>query len=124
MTVLLLLLTIVTGLFGTPQFIREFQHAVFLIAFALGFTYLTAIVGDLYAVVNPWRVLCDWTERVRSSTLSPRVPYPVQLAYWPAARALLRLYLDRAIRAHATALGRGHSDRLYREYRDRCVDFR
>jgi len=79
-----LTLTIATGLFGNRSPFANFSMSFFWIAFALGFTYLTAIVGDLYALVNPWRVLCEWTERVRPRAFSARVHYPAWLAYWPA----------------------------------------
>jgi len=79
-----LVLTIATGLFGRNNAYQNFNMTFFWIIFVLGFTYLTALVGDLYAVVNPWRVLVDWIERVRPRAFAGRRPYPERWAYYPA----------------------------------------
>lgn len=89
LSVFLLLLTMVTGLFGTPNPFTNFSVTFFWIGFALGFTYLTALIGDIYALINPWRALCDWFERLRPGTFRGRFPYPPWLAYYPA----LALYM-------------------------------
>jgi hypothetical protein len=88
-SVALLLLTIATGLFGSRSAYLNFNMTFFWIIFVLGFTYLTAIVGDVFAVVSPWRVLCDWAGRLRPGLLAGRVRYPERLAYYPA----LALYI-------------------------------
>ncbi|MDB5977240.1 MAG: hypothetical protein JWR07_4000 [Nevskia sp.] len=89
LSVAALTLTIATGLFGQRGPFADFNMILFWVVFALGFTYLTAVVGDLYALVNPWRVLCEWVECIKPGSFVPRLPYPVWLAYWPA----LALYL-------------------------------
>ena len=82
-SVALLVLCIATGLFGTKNVYTNFNMTFFWLIFALGFLYLTAFVGDLYALINPWRVLCDtlspWAGR-RASL----VRYPARLGYVPA----------------------------------------
>ena len=89
LSVVLLVLTILTGLFGTQNPFNNFSLTFFWIGFVLGFAYLTALVGDLYAFINPWRVLCDMIERLRPMAFKGRVPYPAWLAYYPA----LALYM-------------------------------
>ena len=89
LSVLLLLMTMLTGLFGAQRPFNNFSLTFFWIAFVLGFAYLTALVGDIYEFINPWRVLCDWTERVRPAAFDGRIRYPAWLAYYPA----LALYM-------------------------------
>ena len=60
-----------------------------IIGFVLGFAYLTALIGDTYALVNPWRALCDWLGRFRPGAFRGRFPYPRWLGYYPA----LALYM-------------------------------
>ncbi|HUS24902.1 MAG TPA: hypothetical protein VM369_08130 [Candidatus Binatia bacterium] len=82
-------LCIATGLFGRNNAYQNFNMTWFWIVFVLGFTYLTALLGDLYAVVNPWRVMVDAIARRRPGSFSGRRQYPARLAYYPA----LALYM-------------------------------
>lgn len=58
----------------------------------VGFTFLVAVFGDLWALVNPWRAAyrllgrLPWFARWRAA---PPLAYPERLAYWPAALLLL-----------------------------------
>src|SRR5947207_13594550 len=58
-----LLLTVTAGLFGSLLPTENAAIMLFWIVFMLGFTYLTALVGDLYRLINPWRTLLDCAER-------------------------------------------------------------
>lgn len=83
-SVLGLLLCILTGLFGNRNPYLNFNMTFFWIAFVLGFAYLTAVIGDLYAAINPWRVLADTLERGLAGFTRGRIQYPARLTYWPA----------------------------------------
>jgi hypothetical protein len=89
LSVFVLLLTILTGLFGAANPFANFSVTYFWVAFLLGFTYLTALVGDVYAQINPWRVICDFIERFRPGAFRGWLPYPGWLGYYPA----LMLYM-------------------------------
>lgn len=83
LSVALLALCIATGLYGTKNVYANFSTTFFWIVFALGFLYATALTGDLYALLNPWRALCDAlvaSTRSRASLAA----YPSWLAYYPA----------------------------------------
>lgn len=80
----LFLFTILTGLIGNQNPLANFSMTFFWIVFALGFTYLTALCGNLYLLLSPWRAICDWTSRIWPHAFSPRLTYPKSLAYWPA----------------------------------------
>lgn len=79
-----LLFTIATGIFGAANPLANFNMTFFWIIFLLGLTYLTALVGDIYALANPWRSLCDWLEQWRPGLLQGQLPYPRWLGYYPA----------------------------------------
>ena len=88
-SVLLLLLCIATALFGNRDPFRNFSMTFFWVVFLLGVTYLTALLGDFYAVLNPWRVMTDALGRIVRGYARGRVRYLASWADWPA----LLLYL-------------------------------
>lgn len=85
LSVALLLLCIATALVGNRDPFRNFSMTFFWVVFLLGFSYLTALLGNFYAALNPWRVLTDALGRHAQG----RVQYPPWLGDWPA----LALYL-------------------------------
>ena len=85
-----LLLTVTTGVYGTQNILANPGMTLFWIVFSLGMTYATALVGDLYSLINPWLKLCNWIERFDSAAFRGRSNYPRRLAYYPA----LLLYMS------------------------------
>lgn len=83
-SLLLLLLSIATGLFGSGDAYRNFNMTWFWIVFVLGFAYLTVFIGDLYAHINPWATLAAACNRLLPGFTRGRLPYPPWLGYWPA----------------------------------------
>jgi hypothetical protein len=79
-----LLLTITTGLWGSANPLANFNMTFFWIIFWLGLTYSTALLGDLYSLINPWRALCGWLERANPGLFRGRLRYPAWLGYYPA----------------------------------------
>lgn len=84
LSLMCLLLCLVTGLLGSRDPYRNFSMTFFWIVFMLGFAYLCALVGDLYALLNPWRLIARGIGRVWKSYEGGRFAYPAALAYWPA----------------------------------------
>lgn len=74
------ILAIAAGLIGSADPYRNINMTLFWIVFALGGLYLSALVGDWYRLVNPWRHLCSLLPGFSTVRLS----YPSALAYWPA----------------------------------------
>ncbi|MEX1665056.1 hypothetical protein [Zhongshania arctica] len=79
-----LLLCIATGLWGTANAYLNFNMTFFWIIFVLGFAYFSALVGDLYPLINPWHMLVRGVARVLKIDFSGRISYPQALGYWPA----------------------------------------
>lgn len=86
-SVALLALCIATGWLGNRDPYRNFNMTFFWVIFVLGLTYLTALIGNVFALCNPWRILAEWLLRGRLAT--PPLRYPAALGEWPA----LALYL-------------------------------
>jgi hypothetical protein len=84
LSLLALVACIVTGLWGNPNPYANFNMTFFWIVFVLGFAYLTALVGDLYALINPWRLLARLLGRLWPGFEAGRLRYPARLGYAPA----------------------------------------
>jgi hypothetical protein len=89
LSVFLLALTILTGVFGTERPLNNFSMTFFWVGFVLGFAYLTAMIGNVYDFISPWRVICDAIGRFLPMAFKGHVRYPAWLAYYPA----LSLYM-------------------------------
>lgn len=78
-----LLLCIACGLAGTANPYGNFNMTFFWIVFVLGFAYLTALVGDLYARISPFRTLATLATRLLHKPHG-WLRYPLWLGYTPA----------------------------------------
>ncbi len=87
--VLVLMLCVATGYLGSRDPVRNFGMTFFWVIFVLLFPYLTVVVGNFYAALNPWRTLGDALDRLWRGFSHGRVRYPQRLGDWPA----LGLYL-------------------------------
>ena len=76
-------LLIAAGLFGTQDPFRNLAPAFVWIVWWIGFTYLSAAAGDLWAVLNPWKVLYP------AGRFGLRRELPAAVGVWPAALLLL-----------------------------------
>lgn len=77
-------LCIATGFLGTSNPYLNFNMTFFWIVFVLAFSWLTALWGDLFAVLNPWRLLIEAPGRWLAHRLRGRIAYPAALGCWPA----------------------------------------
>ncbi len=107
LSVAVLLLTILTALFGTPNPFGNFSVTFFWIIFVLGFTYVVALIGDVYTALNPWRGLCDLLEWRYPGAFRGRVAYPARLGYYPAL-LLYMAFIWVELFAHASPRGLGY----------------
>jgi len=88
-TVGLLMLVIIAGFTGNPDPFRNIAPTTVWVVWWVGLAYVSGLLGDLWAVINPWKTLFSvaaWlVKRVR-----PATPFGLQLAYprwlgdWPA----------------------------------------
>ena len=84
-SVALFSLVILSGLFGdqTPE--SNLAPTFVWIIWWVGLAFFTVLLGNLWELVNPWKILCEWAQ-----VLAPRLrkrqylPYPVGWGVWPA----------------------------------------
>jgi hypothetical protein len=79
-----LLLTISAGLIGNPDPSENIAMTLFWVVFLLGFAYFTALIGDLYSLINPWKMAVEGLERIGVNLSISRFQYPKWMSYWPA----------------------------------------
>ena len=77
------LLILATGLFGLQRPLKNFAPTMVWVIWWIGLAMVSALLGDLWRVVNPWRAVITWIEALRGSELESR-PYPERLGSWPA----------------------------------------
>jgi hypothetical protein len=78
------LLTVVAGLIGNQDPTRNIAMDLFSVIFLLGFGYLTLFIGDLYALINPWKWGVEQVEGLGFNLTMPRFTYPNDVGCWPA----------------------------------------
>ncbi|MGF1611348.1 MAG: hypothetical protein ACFCUQ_18240 [Kiloniellales bacterium] len=93
-SVLLFLLVLAAGSLGNPDPFRNIAPVLVWIIFWVGLAYVSAFIGDLWTVINPWRSLFAWAEalwrRLRPGrALAFGLPYPTSLGVWPSVALLL-----------------------------------
>ena len=107
----LFLLVVVGGLVGGQEPTDNAAPTLVWILWWVGLAYVSALVGNVWAIINPWKILFGWAESAFSKAtggkeLNLGYHYPRRLGVWPAlilfwAFAWIELvYVDAAIPAH------------------------
>ncbi|HSK98762.1 MAG TPA: hypothetical protein VK869_00350 [Rubrobacteraceae bacterium] len=87
MSVALFFLVIVCGLLGRQAPEQNFAPTFVWIIWWVGLSFFTALVGNVWPLINPWKVLFEWAEaaaRRAGKRLELSKPYPDGLDLWPA----------------------------------------
>ena len=89
LSVFLLGLVIATGFVGIQTPSLNFAPIFVWIIWWVGMGFVAALVGNLWALINPWKIVFEWAEwlytRLRpGDSLSLNVEYPRALGIWPA----------------------------------------
>ena len=85
----LFLLVILTGFFGEQAPGYNFAPTFVWIIWWVGFSFFVAFVGNLWPLVNPWKVLFEWGDGLvrrfgMEDGLELDEPYPESWGVWPA----------------------------------------
>ncbi len=87
LSVTLFLLVVLSGLFGA-QGGDNLAPTFVWITWWVGLGFFTAFVGNVWALVNPWKILFEWADglarRFFKGALEVGEPYPVGWGVWPA----------------------------------------
>ncbi|MDQ3286311.1 MAG: hypothetical protein M3P92_11555, partial [Actinomycetota bacterium] len=85
----LFLLVVLTGLLGRQNADDNLAPTFVWIIWWVGLGFFTAFVGNLWALMNPWRILFEWADALvrrlgARNGLELREPYPASWGLWPA----------------------------------------
>jgi hypothetical protein len=88
-SVALFALILVAGLFGNQGAFHNIAPTLVWVIWWVGMAYLSALVGDLWSLINPWKIIFAWAEalnrRLGRGELSLHRPLPRVVGVWPAA---------------------------------------
>jgi hypothetical protein len=87
----LLVLVVVSGLFGVQTPLANFAPTFIYVVFWVGLVPATILLGDVFRAFNPWRAIARAAAFAASKVggaLPEPFPYPPRLGRWPAAFAL------------------------------------
>jgi polyferredoxin len=85
----LFLLVVLSGLLGRQTADANFAPVFVWITWWVGLSFFTPFAGNVWALVNPWKVLFEWAESLAHRLgmrdgLELREPYPASWGLWPA----------------------------------------
>jgi hypothetical protein len=94
LSVVVLVLVVIAGLFGTRDSTSNLAPIVVWVIWWVGVAYVSALVGDVWALLNPWKILFEWAEAAArrfdpEAEISLELPYPERLGVWPAVLLFL-----------------------------------
>src|ERR687886_2852830 len=83
------LLVVLSGLLGRQDAGFNFAPTFVWIIWWVGFSFFTAFAGNIWPLVNPWKVLFEWADGFArrlgaEKGLELGVSYPASLGIWPA----------------------------------------
>ena len=78
------LATLVGGYVGVANPYRNITVVMIWVIGWVGLTFVSALIGNVWALINPWRILFAWAERLAGRPLSRNLLYPTALGVWPA----------------------------------------
>ena len=87
LSVALFLLVILSGLLGRQEPGQNLAPAFVWIIWWVGFGFLTAFVGNVWPLLNPWKILFEWADGIArrlGAGLELHKPYPAGLDLGPA----------------------------------------
>ena len=87
-SVALLALILAASLLGDQGPTRNITPTFVWVAWWVGFAYLSALLGNLWALINPWAALFGWGEALLGSRGVTR-RYPAGAGIWPAVGLFL-----------------------------------
>jgi hypothetical protein len=110
---------LVAGFFGDQNPYRNLAPTLVWIIAWVGLAYVSAFVGNIWPLINPWRTVFDGVEaacrRICGRNLALDKPYPHALGVWPAVLLLLAfswtelVYPTPAVPLHLAFFALGYS---------------
>jgi len=82
------LLLLAAGFFGNPDPLKNIAPTFVWVVWWVGMAFISALAGNLWSLVNPWKILFAWFEQA-AGPLRPALSYPAWLGRWPAVLLFL-----------------------------------
>ena len=99
-------LVMITTLFGSNKPIENFSPVFVWIIWWVGMSYISALLGNIWALINPWKIIFQWAETlIGSSSDRPETGmyrYPDRWGAWPALMLFLFFAWLENVYAHAS----------------------
>jgi hypothetical protein len=94
LSVLLLVMVVVAGLYGTRNPEMNLAPVLVWIIWWVGLSYVVACIGNVWSALDPWRALFEALDALArraglANGISLNRPYPQALGRWPAVALLL-----------------------------------
>ena len=90
LSVAVFILIIAAGLFGTQSPVRNIAPALVWVIWWVGVAYVSALIGNIWALINPWKIIFEWFEVLNrlgladpEAELAMHAEYPSWLGVWP-----------------------------------------
>ncbi|MGO1118869.1 hypothetical protein ACTL6U_09195 [Rhodovibrionaceae bacterium A322] len=83
LSVALFLLLLATCFWGTPDPFENLAPIFIWVIWWVGMAFVSVLLGNLWDLVNPWKILFTWLEEAWPNRPAP-VAYPDKLGHWPA----------------------------------------
>jgi hypothetical protein len=89
LSVALFSLVVLSGLIGNQEPTANLAPTFVWVLWWVGLAFLTALVGNLWELVNPWKILFEWADGTTrrlglGKGLGAYLPYPAGWGVWPA----------------------------------------
>jgi hypothetical protein len=83
-------LVVAAGLFGTDRPLDNLTPTFVWIIWWVGMGYVSALLGNLWRLLNPWAIVYDWVSWLTSASRGSSIlSYPSRWDVWPALLAFL-----------------------------------
>ncbi len=79
-----LVLLVAAGLVGVNRPLENISPTFVWVIFWVGMGYITALLGNVWAIVNPWKTIYEWAEKAAGTPSGPMFLYPREWGAWPA----------------------------------------
>ena len=76
--------TVAAGFLGSPYATENFTITLFWVIFFVGFTYITAVFGNIWKVINPFLNIVELVEHLGRKQFNGTKPYSKRFGYYPA----------------------------------------
>ena len=88
LVVLITLVAILSGLYGSPDAVSNLLPTLFWIIWWIGIVYVVALIGNVWAFANPFLVIFEWGEQLFGKR-APLYKWPEHVDAWPALALFL-----------------------------------